>query len=458
MNTAWTRKITVTLSLLALAAVCRPAYGIPAFARKYGLRCSACHEGWPKLNNFGQVFKDNGYQLMNDRDAPIWQNPSYFPMTVRITPQWHREHNNRMAVDHVPGDASSGLVEQGVATSGFDLSGLDLWTAGTLTKNVSFLVLPSFDSDGTFGFESAWVRFDNLLRTSWLNLKFGKHELDTPVSEKRFLTLSNSGGFFQSYHFAPTSDINAFGGIGDNQLGIELMGHSRNSYTRYAVSILSSNDGTPGLPTNQTYDFYGDVNQAFEFRSLGLQRVGAYVYRGESPTYYLTSGGEPLAGLGRGNRPFYRAGAYGIWYIHKLDFSTLYLHGKDNVFLGTGTSTILPQALPPGADPPTWNGGFVEAHYTWNPQLILVGRYEAIRMSQQAFPIGTPLSNGVALTRDYGNTDAFVLGYRWYPIMISRGGLALHTEYARVRIRGAAPVSGQDLSTNSFMMGFDIAF
>ena len=29
---------------------------IPAFARKYGLPCSACHTAWPELNNFGQIF------------------------------------------------------------------------------------------------------------------------------------------------------------------------------------------------------------------------------------------------------------------------------------------------------------------------------------------------------------------------------------------------------------------
>ena len=74
------------LVLVFILAPRQPVYGIPAFARKYGLRCSACHEAWPKLNNFGQVFKDNGYQLMNDRDAPIWQNLSYFPVSVRITP------------------------------------------------------------------------------------------------------------------------------------------------------------------------------------------------------------------------------------------------------------------------------------------------------------------------------------------------------------------------------------
>jgi hypothetical protein len=448
----------VLIFVFIILASCPPAYGIPAFARKYGLRCSACHEAWPKLNNFGQVFKDNGYQLMNDRDAPIWQNLSYFPVSFRITPQWHRENNNHMAVDHIPGVASSGLTEASVTTSGFDLSGLDLWTAGTLAKNISFLILPSTDASGNFHFESAWVRFDNLLGSRWLNLKLGKHELDTPISEKRFLALTASGGFFQLYHFSPTSDINSFGGIGNNQLGIELMGHSRNSYTRYAVSLLSSNNGQVNLPTNQSYDFYATANQAFEFHNLGLQRVGAYVYRGESPTFFLTSGGMPIPGTGRGNRPFYRAGVYGIWYIRKLDFSTLYLHGKDNVFLGTGTPANQPAALPPGAQAPTWNGGFIETHYTWSPQLILVGRYEAIRLSRQAFPIGTPLPNRVALTRDFGNTDAAVLGYRWYPIMTSRAGLAFHQEYARVRIRRAAPLTGRDETTNSFLMGFDVDF
>ena len=54
---------TGTSVVISMILLCQSGFGIPAFARKYGLRCSACHEAWPKLNNFGQVFKDNGYQL-----------------------------------------------------------------------------------------------------------------------------------------------------------------------------------------------------------------------------------------------------------------------------------------------------------------------------------------------------------------------------------------------------------
>ena len=79
------RRVSLMLFFVLLVAS-QPSYGIPAFARKYGLPCSACHIGWPILNNFGLAFKDNGYQLGNDKDSPIYQNPSYWPITFRITP------------------------------------------------------------------------------------------------------------------------------------------------------------------------------------------------------------------------------------------------------------------------------------------------------------------------------------------------------------------------------------
>ena len=85
------------------------ANALPAFARKYGLRCSACHESWPMLNYFGQKFKDNGYQLMNDRDAPIWQNPGYWPVTFRITPIWHRVSTGKVEVDTYAGGHPTGI-------------------------------------------------------------------------------------------------------------------------------------------------------------------------------------------------------------------------------------------------------------------------------------------------------------------------------------------------------------
>src|SRR5579871_6607009 len=82
-----------------LIAANQPSHAIPAFARKYGLPCSACHIGWPILNTFGQAFRDNGYQIGNNRDSPIFQNPSYWPITFRVTPQWYLESQTKVGID-----------------------------------------------------------------------------------------------------------------------------------------------------------------------------------------------------------------------------------------------------------------------------------------------------------------------------------------------------------------------
>jgi len=448
MGIATVKRITVQLLTLgALLSAVQPSYAIPAFARKYNLRCSDCHEAWPKLNNFGQTFKDQGYQLMTGRDAPIYQQTSYFPIMFRSIPVWHRESDNRVATDLVPGNPGSGQVESRVTTSGFDISGLDIWTAGTLYKNISFAVQPALDSSGKAHLLTYYVRFDNLLGSRWLNLKVGKFELDTLISEERELFLTNTGGFYQNYHFTPPGDRTSFG-LGDHQLGAELLGHSINDYTRYSISVLNSNDGQVGA-TASTYDVYGHFDQGFELPKMGLQRIGVYGYVGQRPTFFQTSGGAPIAGTGMGNRSFSRTGLYGLWYLGKFDFTTFYLHGQDNVFLGNGVRADQPFNLPPGAAGPTWNGGFVEAHYTYNPQLILLSKFETVQMSRQANP---------ATRKNLGDVRVWTVGYRWYPIMSSRAGLAWHQEYARAVTVGTAPLTGRDDVTSSFLMGFDFDF
>jgi hypothetical protein len=423
------------------------AHALPAFARKYGLRCSACHEAWPMLNYFGQKFKDNGYQLMNDRDAPIWQNNGYWPVTFRITPNWHRDSSDKVAVDQ----AVSG--QRKISSTGFDLSGLDFHTGGTLDKNISFYVLPSSDSSGNFHFETVMGRLDNLFGSPWLNLKLGKFELDNLVSEKRILTLTSISGVYETYHFMPVGDGNIFGQIGDNQLGMEWLGHSANDRTRVSAALLSSADGNVGLPFGaNSYSGFFTASQAFEAGKFGVQRIGAYAMVGEAPTIFFTSGGAPIPGA-IGNKSFHREGFVGLFYLGKLDFQVVTQHGWDNAWFGAGYGQGSPNngpgvTLPPGSRAPTWNGYMVETHYVYSPQLIFIQRSEWERMSQQALP--TNASN-------LGNIDMYTFGFRYYPIMTSRAGFAWHNEYSWVRRRGVAP-DLTDLTSSSLLTGFDFDF
>lgn len=473
-RTSW--PLLSLLFLIFLLANCRPAAAvpmpsvkvraIPAFARKYGMPCSSCHEVWPKLSPFGQSFKDNGYQMMNDRDAPIFQQPAYWPVTFRITPIWHRESLGRQAIDGPPVGGAPTPAEQRITTHGFDWTGLDFHTAGTLAKNFTFYVLPSSDNTGAFHFEAVWARLDNLLGSSWLNLKFGKFELDNLHSEKRILTLTNYSGVYQNYHFQPATEAGSPAaipfvvGIGDNQVGAEWMGHSKNDRTRLSAALLSAKDGQPGLPSGRGYNGFFAASQAFDVGSLGLQRVGAFAYIGQAPTYFqFTTGGAGIAGTGVGNKGFYRAGLIGMWYIKKLDITTMYFHGWDSAFLGTGTKATDP--LPTGATAPTWNGGLFETHYTFNPQFILINRYELIRMSRQALPVvaGNGFVPGVSVpSSNFGDLDLLTFGYRYYPFISSRAGFAFHNEYSILRLRHTSPVNSLDQTNSSLLVGFDFAF
>ncbi len=432
------------------------ANALPAFARKYGLRCSACHESWPMLNYFGQKFKDNGYQLMNDRDAPIWQNPGYWPVTFRMTPMWHRVSTGKVATDQ-----GSGITR--VTSSGFDLSGLDFHTAGTLEKNFSFYLLPSSDNTGAFHFEQVFARLDNVFGSTWLNLKLGKFELDNLLSEKRILTLTGNGGIYQLYHFIPVGDGNIFGQMGDNQLGLEWLGHSYNDRTRVSASLVSSSDGTPGLVYGNAYTGFFTASQAFDVGKLGVDRIGAYAMIGQAPTFYLTSGGTPLAGTGIGNKSFHREGFVGQFYFGEhFDLQVVTQHGWDNAWFGqgygdpidvAGAPNNLPgTALPAGSQAPTWNGVLFEPHYVYSPQLIFIGRYETIRMSRQATP-GTP--------SNLGNISTYTVGMRYNPFMTSRAGFAWHNEYNWLHQDGTGPLAGlntTNVNTSEVMTGFDFDF
>jgi hypothetical protein len=491
-STSLTAAALVLVALVLSAS--QSANALPAFARKYGLRCSACHESWPMLNYFGQKFKDNGYQLMNDRDAPIWQNPGYWPVTFRITPIWHRVSTGKVEVDTYADGNPTGSAVQRVTSSGFDLSGLDFHTAGTLEKNFSFYLLPSSDPTGAFHFEQVFGRLDNLFGSSWLNVKFGRFELDNLLSEKRILTLTGNGGIYQTYHFIPVNDGNIFGQIGDNQLGVEYMGHSVNDRTRISAALLSSSDGNVNLSTSaNAYTGFFTASQAFDTGKLGVQRIGFYAMAGEAATYYLTAGGVPQPGTGIVNKGFSREGFVGQFYLGPhFDLTVVTQHGSDNVWFGQGygnaiqtdgnggttatcssptpgcpVNNVPGTALPLGAQAPSWNGYLFEGHYVYSPQLIFIGRYEAERMSQQA--------NGAACTgcysgsgfnagpsaSNFGNISTYTIGYRYNPFMTSRAGFAWHNEYNWLHQDGTGPTLGLgtvNINTSELLIGFDFDF
>ena len=77
-----------------------------------------------------------------------------------------------------------------------------------------------------------------------------------------------------------------------------------------------------------------------------------------------------------------------------------------------------------------------------------------------------PVDAATGMVTNLGDLDAFTVGYRWYPIMYSRAGLAWHQEYSVVKSQGVGNVGGafapsfnsQNVTSSSIFMGFDFAF
>ena len=87
--------------------------------------------------------------------------------------------------------------------------------------------------------------------------------------------------------------------------------------------------------------------------------------------------------MGSGNKPFYRIGVAGDLSYKNLELLPLFMYGHDNNLGIPGLPSTAP--LPTGAQAPTFYGGFLEAHYYFNPQNVALARFEQINVGQQAF-------------------------------------------------------------------------
>jgi hypothetical protein len=65
MKTFSTLTISVVVFLMAMLIAPEKASAVPAFARQTGMPCAACHfQHYPALNDFGVMFKTNGYTMI----------------------------------------------------------------------------------------------------------------------------------------------------------------------------------------------------------------------------------------------------------------------------------------------------------------------------------------------------------------------------------------------------------
>lgn len=449
-----------------LGSLVERADAIPAFARKHNMACSNCHAvSFPKLNDFGNRFRDQGYQLGTDEDLPAETHFAFWPVSIRSTVGYQYATASKLAVGN---PATSQAYAFG---SSLGFTGLDILSFGTLARDVSYgaVYVPGLGGAAvntgstatSADLEFAFVRFHNILGNSLLNFRVGKFEMDLPFSEKRSPTLNST---FVAYHYQagtpfgraftnpagnPTyANANDFA-LGDNQLGAELMGWKDTEATdgtfRYAVSVLSNAAvNQSGSGGGRNLMAYGHVTQSFGgYGFTEGHRIGLFGMFGQAPTTANAAlGATTNTGAGKNSKTFSRVG---------MDLSTTALNGDLNVFgmfmyAKDGKDLFASQGVA-NAKAAEWHGGFVEADYTVKGPWVAYYRYDWIRNQVQGDP---------TFARNFGDVDSHTLALRQNFLVTKRLGAAWHTEYSNTRTKATGAFGG-DQTANVFFTGIDFA-
>jgi hypothetical protein len=398
--------LSVPLLALALLAAAWPgeSRAIPAFARKYGFNCTMCHSAFPRLNDFGSRYRENGYRLpgRENEERTVLQGPA--PFALRTSAGYDSDKFENTSEEDV---------------SQLRLQGLDLLSGGLLGSKIGyFLVYPPQISesrgvvaqDGTL--EMASAVFARVGGSSWINVRAGRFEpAYVAFSVKRHLSVTPYEVYERTFS----------GGIplSETQTGVEVFGLGAKGL-HYAAGILEGAESN--LSDESPSDFYARVSMVFgagEGQTAG-HRIGLFGYQGKAR--YASEFGPT------GARESYAR--YGL--DASLNFGTFnvafqYLAAEDD------------RAFWPGATgDQSSSGGFVEASFQPRTDLVCFARYDRV-------------SPGDAAAVD--SLTRYTVGARYY----FEDQIALHAEYSngKASMREAGI---PDATEDFFTLRLDFAF
>jgi hypothetical protein len=151
--------------VLLLLLVAPAAQAMPAFARQYELSCSACHVAFPRLNAFGESFRDQmNLRMPNWRDKmvlPMGDDQLALPKTLPLAVRMQAFVQSRSGEEVDPASGPTGN------RSGFDFQSpylIKLLSGAPLSEHITYYFYGIFAEKGANGealIEDAWFRHDD---------------------------------------------------------------------------------------------------------------------------------------------------------------------------------------------------------------------------------------------------------------------------------------------------------
>lgn len=159
---------------LCAILVASDALAIPAFARRYRVSCTLCHNPIPKLTAFGEQFAGNGYRFASGEvpsdtigtGDPLLYLASGLPLAVRL-------------------DAYAQAYSKGRASTDFQSPYIiKVLASGALSKTLSYYMYVNLLERGEFGgFEDA-ILIANDLGGQPVDLALGQFQVSDPLFKR----------------------------------------------------------------------------------------------------------------------------------------------------------------------------------------------------------------------------------------------------------------------------------
>ncbi len=354
----------VSILIVALSILCgtlltfllapEEAQAIPAFARKYNINCTTCHTAVPVLNPFGQRFLENGYQLPGTEDGGITGKKKLGDLTLDDVNQYLGVRLVGNAVSswgfkrqNPPG------ADQGVAENKTEFTfpeSFTIFTAGTLMKNVGFMVELGHDVEGGGAeVERGFVTFNNLGSHNLAHLRVGKFDPNTFSS---YATVRQQLGdvgdsqksgctaftpcAFNRVGLTPSAFATKFYGLYDRsgnalspfaaslynsggETGVDVHGRPFGDWFLYQIGVLNGAN-EPFGDSNKGKDVYGMVRFDYAQANNFSASISGFAYHGNSNAKVQTQDDVNWNRYGLSARATYQmVDVYAVFSIDKIN-------------------------------------------------------------------------------------------------------------------------------------------
>ncbi|HEV8539388.1 MAG TPA: hypothetical protein VGR15_10775 [Bacteroidota bacterium] len=244
---------------------------MPNFARKYGMSCTGCHNGIPRLNETGFKFRAAGFRMPDEigKGETSTNVGDYVAARTQIRADWKQTEN-----------AGGAVTTNSKQLTFHEVTFYPI--TGAFAKNFASLVEMSFLSDEAAEIENAYVRYDAGEERAFFSARAGvMHPFEGYGASDRPLSLSRP--LFQTAAVVPST----FTPWGKDEVGVEVGYDVDNTSIRGTVFNGLTSAGkpaqgggltkTPGLPSYNNKDFQVFATQRLTDDGGGLS---GYFYAG----------------------------------------------------------------------------------------------------------------------------------------------------------------------------------